>query len=567
MEKIVKEKLLDEIKQIEIDLSKEDSSVTIRSFVEYFNTKYPNHKIIENSILKELFQEFYNNNAMHSRLQDSLLKRFYKNDGVTSYINPHEINIIPIPLNLDNNENHFKKIHHSFDNIEKSLALIERKGILNSIYKLEEEHKRIKVIDVFSITGASKVKEKFREARKIYYNYKSLIDGYETIKLELQILFSDFEKIRNILKFLREDLMNMLIEIYGENVKATHPDFFSFDSVKWMDFEEIIDNLNTDFYTIEENCKTFFSSHRETMSELSNSAMNRLDKMNGQKGALRNAAIDIGIDALISISKTNQNANMTIADLDYEIELMKASFWNDSKKIRLDIMRLLEIHKNLKDYLVPATKLFTNGFYKIFENEIKKDFNSIFSLELIKPIKDQNIKLSLELRKLDIEIHDLTIITNESKNLKTICESNVNYYQNDYDFAMINEPKMPSRLTIILSLGTSVNIFYKMHNQWDRKTSYVRNEYNYNLNKEQVESERESVHQILIDKAMQKKSNLKIEILQNSKKINDFLNTENEIKNQVSANFKKIASLSQAAKNVLEIRLDQKLIETVELNF
>ncbi|WP_431244252.1 hypothetical protein ACQ9BO_07775 [Flavobacterium sp. P21] len=99
-----------------------------------------------------------------------------------------------------------------------------------------------------------------------------------------------------------------------------------------MDFEDILNNLNSDFYKIEATCQTFFSSHKATYDKLSNSAENHLNNMNGKKGALKNAAIDIGIDTLISISKTNQDAKITISNLDYEIEIMKASFWNDSKK-------------------------------------------------------------------------------------------------------------------------------------------------------------------------------------------------------------------------------------------
>ncbi|WP_431244253.1 hypothetical protein ACQ9BO_07780 [Flavobacterium sp. P21] len=167
-------------------------------------------------------------------------------------------------------------------------------------------------------------------------------------------------------------------------------------------------------------------------------------------------------------------------------------------------MRLLEIHKNLKDYLIPATKLFTNSFRTVFENEIKKDFNLVFNLERIKPIKDLNVEISLELRELEIEIYDLKKIVDDSKALQSLYSSNVSYYQNDYDFAPLNEPKMPSRLTILLSLGTSVNIFYKMHNQWDYKTIDLRNEYMYNLNDMQIESERINVHQALLNECVKK---------------------------------------------------------------
>lgn len=567
MENKTKLRIIEEIKSVEIDLSRNNSATTIRNFVDTLNQKDPSVKIIENGELKQVFKEFYENNSMHSSLQESLLNRFFENDGITKYIVPNEVNLIPIPLNLDNNEKHFNNINDSFQLIEKSLTQIEEKSFLNTIHKLEEEQKKIKVIEVFSITGASKVDEKLREARKIYYNYKSLIDNYGLIKLELQGMFNEFEKIRNILKFLREDLMNMLIEIYGENVKATHPELFSFDSVKWMDFTDIIDNLNAEFYKITETCKTFFSSYNESYNKLANDSLDRLDQMNGEKGALRNAAIDIGVNALFTIAKSNQDAKMTISDLNFEIEIMKASFWNDSKNIRLDIMRLLDIHKNIKEYLIPATKLFTIGFSNLFENEIKKDFNLVFNLEHIKPLKDRNIEISLEIRKLEIEIHHLRKIVDESKNLKDIYESNVNFHQKDYDFFMLNEPQMPSRLTIFLSLGVAVNIFYKVYDQWDKKTIYTRNEYNYNLNDYHVETERENVYQTLMNDCIKKKSELKIEALLNSEKINNSLNAEGELKAKISQNLKKIAGLSKAAKDVLEIKLDEKLLETVALNF
>ncbi|WP_431244251.1 hypothetical protein ACQ9BO_07770 [Flavobacterium sp. P21] len=219
MENQIKERLFEEIKSVEIDLSRSNSTITIRSFIDNLNHKNPVLKIIENRELKEIFKDFYLQNSLHLSFQESLLNRFYENDGITKYINPNEINIVPIPLNLDNNEKHFENITESFALLEKGLEKIEEKSFLDSVYKIEEEHKKIKVVEVFSITGASKVDEKFREARKIYYNYKGLINSYESIKIELQSLFNEFEKIRNILKYLREDLMDMLVDIYGENVK------------------------------------------------------------------------------------------------------------------------------------------------------------------------------------------------------------------------------------------------------------------------------------------------------------------------------------------------------------
>lgn len=567
METIIKKIIIDEITQVEIYLSRNNEAITIRNFTDSLNYKNPNLNIIENNDLKEVFKEFYYSNYMNSSLQESLLKIFYENDGTTKYINLNEINISPIPLSLNNNENHFETINQSFISFQNNYAIIEAKDFLNAVYKIEDEHKGIKEIKVFSLTGASKVDEKLRETRKLFYNYKSLIDNYESIKVELQFLFKEFEKTRNILKFLREDLMNMLIDIYGDNIKATHPDFFSFDTVKWMDFEIINSNLEIEFSKIEENCQTYFSYHNDTYSNLTTSSLNRLEQMNGKKGALKHAAIDIGINALISIASTNQQANITVANLNLEIEYIKESFWDDSKKIRIDIMRLLEIYKNIKEYLVPSTQLFTKGFHQLFENEIKNDFNLIFNIDQIKPIKDRNVELSLKIRKSEIELYDLNKIVNESKQLKQIYESNINYYQNDYDYFNLNEPKEPSTLVKILSLTTAVNVFKKMHNEWDRKTIDVRNQYSYNLDYIENENIRINKYQNLINNLVKQKAKMKIEKSVNSKKINDFLKTEIDLKNKVSQNFKKIASLSQAAKNILEIKLDQKLVEISELNF
>jgi hypothetical protein len=567
MELINKKVLFDAIKDVEIELSRKDSTITIRSFVEYFNANYNHLEIYENRELKALFKEFYYDNSKHTTLQFSLLNRFFENDGFMNYINLNAIDMLPVPLNLKNNEEYFKNVNNCFSFIEKSLKVVEDKAFLDSIYKLEQDLKKIKVIDVISLTGASKVEEKFREARKIFYNYKGLVDKYNLIKIELLLLFREYEKIRDILKYLREDLMNMLVDIYGQNVKVTHPDLFDFDNVHWIDFEGIINNLEINFNNIEETCKTFFTNHKDTYTRFSNSSMNRLEQMNGSKGALKSAAVDIGIDALISLSETNQNAKLIISNINIEIEYMKDSFWKDSKIIRLDIMRLLEIHKNIKEYLVPATKLFTTGFSKIFENEIKQDFNLASNVEEVKPFRNRNEILALELRDIEIELFELDKLTRETKELIDYYQLNLDYYQNDFDYAMTNVPIMPTRWIMLLSLGTSVNIFYKMHNHWDIRTISIRNKYNNNLENLNKENNRLQKHQLLIDNFLKTKSELNIKITDNSEQINKILKDEISLKEVINRNFKNIANLSQTAKRVLEVRLDQKLLEVVDLDF
>lgn len=555
--------IIDEIKSLSIDLSREGHYLTRRELVERINLKFPHLFLKESLSINTLVVSAFEECSYSTTLQNSISNSFYANDGKTKIFDPNRIGLVPISLTLDCNNAAFESVGYLFSKMNTVLLEVEKIDYFLSIREFEEELKGIKLVDVFSLTGASKVEEKSVEAKKIFDNYRGLIDKYSAIKEELSNIFVDFEQLRNALKYMREDVALMLIEVFGENYKLTNPNLFDFTSVRWMETDVLLHKLDVEFQKIEQKSQIFFEQNEEAFNQFGNSAINRLKQINGSRGSISNAALDIGVEAVFSIVKSREESKKTIVMLDHDIELMKHSFHTDVKAIQIDVMRLLEIFKNVKENFTPTLQTFTLKFKDVFDNKLKKDFYQIFSVLGIKEIKDENSILLNRIKHLDIEIHDVKEIINSADLWRLHYLDKFNAIQSDNNYFVANEPIKPSTLTSICSFGIANLIFPKMHQQWNIKTLQTRLDYKKYLDLLKLEIIRVEFYTAQAKKYQDEQDECRKKVKVNAAKIFAKLENESAIKNNIASNLTEMIALSKLSKEVLETKLEDRLLTAV----
>lgn len=565
-----KKLIFSEVQNLLIELERENTVLKRRQLVNHLNNKFPHLNLLESIGINRLLKEFYHSISYSSSLQESITESFVNDEHTSSLFDPEKISLESINFRLENDKSVFAELDKAFQIIDSSYLKISDKDPIYDLQSIESDLRNIRAEEVFSITGRSKVEEKYKEAVKVYENYKNLIDRYEIIKNELLSLFSDFEQIRNSLKLIREDLMNTITDFYGENFKKTNPEIFDFASVKWMEFEEINQNLELSFNNINNTCQTFSEFYEKTYGNLGNLALDKLKKIGdskyNHKKNLKNAAIEVGIASIFSVFETRENSNNTISELNYEIESMKRDFLNDSANIRMDVIRLLEIFKNLKDYFIPGTKLFISKLQIITQGELKGDFENILNISGVKELKDEKSKLITESREIDLFYNDTLKIIHNASARRNDYQSEINNIQVNYDYFINNEPLAPEKWINGLSIGIANKIFLKAHNQWDVKTYDVRNNYSNLCEDYNIENNRLKTNENRLIRFNVRQNEIQSDLLKNKEKIQSILKNESVIKDVISKNLFQYVELSKLVKNVLETKLDESLL-TVSNSF
>ncbi len=559
-----KKLIFSEIQALIIELDREDSLFTRRELVNHLNNKFPHLNLLESIEINKLLKEFYDSVSYSNTLRKSVTERFM-NDEFTSYLyNSEKVSLQPTAFSLENEKAVFEELDKAFQIVDSSYTKISNSDPIYDLQRIESELKNIKAEEVFfSLTGKSRVEEKYKEAVKVYENYQNLIQRYGIIKNEILNTFSDFEQIRNFLKFIREDLMNFITDFYGDNLKKTNPELFDFDSVKWMQFDQISDNLNLSFNSINNTCQNFFEYYNATGNDLGNYALGKLEtlsntKYNKQKA--KEALLDVGITALFTVFDTNEKSNNTISQFNYEIELMKKDFMNDSGNIRMDVIRLLEIFKNLREDFIPGTRTFIKGLQILSDGELKRDFETVIKIPGIKELKDERDKLLKESRTIESFHYDtIEVIKNATEN-RQYYQGEIDKIQSDYDFAIDNEPIEPSYWVNFLSIRIAKKIYLKTHHQWDVKTYDLRSNYSNLCENHNIENIRINSNENRINRFEIRQTEIQNELATNKIKIQSILGAENEIREVLRKNIMDIAKLTQQAKKVLESKLDESLL-------
>lgn len=555
--------IIDEIKNLSIDLEKEGHTLTRRELVERINTKFPHLSLKETLAINTLVATAFEDCSYSASLQNSISNSFFSNDGKSKIFDPKRISLIPTSLTLECNKVAFDGIGSLFNKMNVVLEEIQKVDYFLSLRQFEDELKGIKLVEVFSLTGASKVEEKIIEARKVFNNYKGLIDKYLLIRDELSNLFIDFEQLRNALKYMREDLANMVVEVFGEKLKLTNPALFDFSSVKWMETSVLIDKLQVEFQTIEQRSKDFFTLNEDLYTDFGNSALASLKKLNRSRGSISNTAVDIGIDAVFSIVESRNASKNTIKDLDHDIEMMKKSFHNDARSIRMDVMRLLEIFKNVKENFTPTLENFTAQFRNQFENKIKLSFAQIFSISGVKELKDANVVLLNRIKYLDIELHDVAQVVEDTESQKFYYQQKLNDLKGDNDYFIANEPTRPHVITAIISIGIVITIFAKMRQQWNAKTFKTRSDYQNYLELLKLENTRLEFYNNSHAKLQTEQDSCREQVKKNSALIREKLMDESSIQQSISLVLADIIDISKLSKQILETKLEDRLLTAV----
>ncbi|WP_452228192.1 hypothetical protein [Lacinutrix sp. MEBiC02404] len=524
----------------------------------------------EGLYIKQILKEAYLQSTYSSSIQEAITNNILDNDGKNSVFNPDRVQQRLESLDIKDPQIDLK----DFKLIEQETKTVKE---VDGTFEIQTVQKNIDILKPkkeISITGNIKVEAITEHAFSIKKEYTKIIQIHEKVKDINLDLIDDFDKTRNKLKLIREDLLNLLIDLFGDGIKSSEPEMFDVSKINWESFEDSYTKLDTYFSGINDNVKVFKDAHQQHMSAISLSGKNEfntflsktsslansgtLDKSK-LKGAAGAAAVGFLVKGGMAVLKSRTEAKKTIAQIELDIEKLKEGMSSDVQLILADILKLGRFYTELKDKLIPELKLFSQKAVNKLSNDISPLYEQIISNSEIKDLRDSNKYLMTERRTIEAELVDKKeqVNFNDSTYQKLI--ELIDLKRPEYDFLSSLIPVKPNLFYKILSPTKSINLYNETLIDWYTYCKPFIDDFKNYQNNIIREEELKKENLADIDKLKNRGLNIQKELKTNSERIRIIFG-ETGNKTVLSDLLTHIREFTTSSKGVLEVNISKELI-------
>lgn len=524
------------IKEIASKLYKDNSTFT-RADLAY------ELKINDSVEVERLVYETYLSSNKDKAIKDS----FITNDGSKKLIDAYKI---AAELTQNQQSDAIDIIKDNLDITDQQIQALNR--ILELALNNESGKKNAGLLDY--ISGSAGIKNVQCEASDIFDKYSQLIDSYIESKSCVNNDIADFTDLRSNIIMIFLKYSTSLVDIFGDSIKIIDPQLFDFDKIQYLDVSAMLRNIELEYKHIADKCPILIDEIYDSFKHNFSKSINTISSTSSQDNKL--ALIDAGISFLNHYIDSSQRTSILRQDLSN----FKISVKKDITNIKGDMSRLFVIHKTLNDLYIPKANTFYRYCENIFSDELEKIINSIYKSPKVKELKQERDEIIVKHEALlrTISDHKESIVLYES--LIEEISSQLNSQQVNYNNAMREKPKKP-----ILCFGPMKEKYYRELSDWDCYYAPMVNNYNnmlieLNLSKKELSSHKKGLESSSIEQKECSKSLNKI-----SKEIMKIISVDDITKAKIIKHLKPIIGLLNIAKEIIQSKLDDRLVMTVEI--
>jgi hypothetical protein len=409
------------------------------------------------------------------------------------------------------------------------------------------------------VTGTSGVKAVSAEASTLFGRYSNMVDTYHEGEDTIRRNISDFTTLRTDIGSTYQEFALRLIDIYGDSIKAVAPNLFDFSKVQFLDVDSMLKHTELEYNRISDTCSALISEISDSFqSSLQNSA-----------AAYRSAGKDnktlglamAGLGMLNHYMAASERTNRLRSDL----TTFKTSIKRDATRIKADLGRLLVIHKTLNDVVIPKADLYLRYAAQLMTSDLEAITESLYDHADIRPLEQERRGLLKKLKALDDEINDhlenidvyQSLISDLTQTLESKGES--------YRIAKERKPSKPFFLVNILTLGQANKAYNRNYAEWDAVCyplvrQYENNQVDLKLDRDELAS-----HQSAMNAMQQERRLVQQKLDQVSKEIRSKVNASSEVQLKMLPHLRTLIAMLRLGREIMESKLDQRLVGTVDI--
>ena len=409
------------------------------------------------------------------------------------------------------------------------------------------------------VMGTNGVKDVRSKAATMFDKYIKMVEAYHYAEDSVRGNIEDFTSLRSDIGTVYRDYALKLIDIYGDSIKMVSPDLFDFKRIEWLDVDEMLKYVELEYNKLTEKCTALIGEISDSFrTSLQGSLQAYKSLSNGNKSLGLAMA---GLTMLEHYMGASERANRLKSDL----SVFQMSVKHDATRIKADMGRLLVICKTLNDVVIPKANVFLRYGEKLLASDLKATLDVLYADETIRPLEEQRKCLLQQMKALDMEMNDhlqnIDVYTSLINDITATLESK----QGSYMEAKAKKPSKPFFLVNWITFGMANKNYYRDFAEWNAVCFPLVREYesyqvDLKLDKEELESHREE--QIRIKNEYAKLSS---ELDKVSKEIRSKIVCSDDLKLKMLKHLRDMVAMLKLGREIMESKIDEKLVHTVDI--
>lgn len=409
------------------------------------------------------------------------------------------------------------------------------------------------------LMGTNGVKDVRSKASTMFDKYTKMVEAYHYAEDSVRGNIEDFTSLRSDIGTVYRDYALKLIDIYGDSIKMVSPDLFDFKRIEWLDVDEMLKYVELEYNKLTEKCAALIGEISKSFrTSLQGSLQAYKSLSNGNKSLGLAMA---GLTMLEHYMGASERANRLKSDL----SVFQMSVKHDATRIKADMGRLLVICKTLSDVVIPKANVFLRYGEKLLASDLKATLDALYADETNRPLEEQRKCLLQQMKALDMEMNDhlqnIDVYTSLINDITATLESK----QGSYMEAKAKKPSKPFFLVNWITFGMANKNYYRDFAEWNAVCFPLVREYesyqvDLKLDKEELESHREEQTRIKNEYAK-----LSSELDKVSKEIRSKIVCSDDLKMKMLKHLRDMVAMLKLGREIMESKIDEKLVHTVDI--
>lgn len=484
---------------------------------------------------------------------ENIAKAFVSNSGRTTLVEEYEL------IDCLENGDKAKALELAESELGTSSIILDKLScqIKNNL-SLAVAESSSKIMDI--VTGTSGVKELRSKASVLFDKYSQMVELYHNAENSVRRNIEDFVSLRSDINAAYREYAMKLIDIYGDSIKMVSPDLFDFSRVQWLNVDDMLKYVELEYNKLSDKCSVL-------LSEISDSFRDSLKKSLTAYKSTSNSSKSMGL-AMAGIEMLNHylDSNERTNRLKTDFSAFQMTIKHDATSIRADLARLTVIYKKLEENIIPKATIFMRYGEKLMASDLKAISNCLYDNDAVRPYEEKRIDLLRRLKGLNVEINDHLQSIDVYSALINDISSNLESKRASYNEAKSKKPSKPFFLVNIVTLGLAKKNYYRDYSEWNAVCAPLIREYDnclvdLKLNKEELESHQKSLSET---KALY--DDLSIQLSKVSSEIRKRIECTDELKMNVLKHLRDIIAMLRLGREIMESKLDESLLDTVNIS-
>lgn len=409
------------------------------------------------------------------------------------------------------------------------------------------------------VMGTNGVKEVKSKASSMFDKYTKMVEAYHYAEDSVRGNIEDFTSLRTDIGTTYRDYALKLIDIYGDSIKMVSPELFDFKRIEWLDVDEMLKYVELEYNNLSGKCAALMGVISDSFrASLQSSLQSYKSLSNGNKSLGLAMA---GLTMLDHYMAAGERTNRLKADL----SVFQTSVKHDATRIKADMGRLLVICKTLNDVIIPKANVFLRYGEKLMSSDLKAILDGLYADESIRPLEEQRRALLQQLKTLDMEMNDhlqnIDVYTSLINDITSTLESKRASYMD----AKSKKPSKPFFLVNWCTFGVANKNYYRDYAEWNDNCFPLIREYesyqvDLKLDKDELAAHRDTQAQLKNEHAK-----LSSELSKVSSEIRSKIVCSDEVKLKMLKHLRDLVAMLKLGREIMESKIDEKLVHTVDI--